>query len=102
MTPKDKQQQRCQDHHKAGFEQNNRKGLQHHQDSANNSSDNYKIERFVDCWGDPMIKYLRKNVDQEYIDQQNSNKITNEWDGCQNYIVDLFLHGNCYKYVPAV
>ena len=49
-----------------------------------------------------MIKYLRKKVDQEYIDQQNSYKITNEWDGCQNYIVDLGLHGNCYKYVSAV
>ena len=49
-----------------------------------------------------MIEYLREKVDQEYIDQQNSNKITNEWHGRQNYIVDLFLHGDSHKYVPVV
>ena len=40
MTPEDKQQQRYQNYHEARFEQDDRKWLHHHQDAANNPSDN--------------------------------------------------------------
>jgi hypothetical protein len=40
MTPEDKQQERNQDHHKAGFEQDDRKWLQHHQNSTDDPGNN--------------------------------------------------------------